>query len=167
MITGPTPGASYRLSAGRRIVGRDADLDIAIDDIKVSRHHAVIDVAGGRTVVTDQQSTNGTWVNDNRIQQPTELRDGDRIRFGAVELRFYDPASALTDPVGTRIPRADTAALTAGPVRPTTGMRSLHAALGEPTQPMRPRRRPSLLLMAGLGGAFLIGWLTWLIVVLT
>ncbi|MDG4764258.1 FHA domain-containing protein [Solwaraspora sp. WMMD406] len=166
MISGPTPGASYRLSPGSRVIGRDADLDIQINDIKVSRCHAVIDVADGRAILTDQESTNGTWVNDSRIDRPTELRDGDRIRLGGAELCFYDPASALTDPVGTRIPRS-MAALPSAPVRPTTGMRSpLHAALGEPTQAMRPRRRPSLALMAGLIGVFLVGWLAWLVVVL-
>ncbi|ROO62224.1 type III secretion system (T3SS) inner membrane Yop/YscD-like protein [Micromonospora sp. Llam0] len=168
VITGPTPGASYRLSPGNRVIGRDAGLDITIDDIKVSRCHAVIAAGGGRTVLTDQESTNGTWVNDLRIRQPTELRDGDRIRIGGVELRFYDPASALTDPVGTRIPRPATAALPGAPVRPTTGPGSpLHTVLGEPTQPMRPRRRPSTLLMAGLAGVFLVGWLTWMVVVLS
>ncbi|WFE30206.1 FHA domain-containing protein [Solwaraspora sp. WMMD791] len=167
IVNGPTPGASYRLSAGNRVIGRDTGLDITIDDVKVSRCHATIEVGGGRTVLTDQASTNGTWVNELRIAQPTELRDGDRIRIGGIELRYYDPASALTDPVGTRIP-LPTAAPSGVPVRPTTGLRSpLHAALGEPTQAMRPSRRPSLMLMAGLAAVFLVGWVTWLVVVIT
>jgi hypothetical protein len=174
MVNGPTPGATYRLSPGNRAIGRDigqeSDLDIAIADVKVSRCHATIEASGGRVVLTDQASTNGTWVNDLRIEQPTELRDGDRIRIGGIELRFYDPASALTDPVGTRIPRqAALAATSTGvPVRPTTGLRSpLHAALGEPTQPMRAPRRRSLLMMVGLAGVFLAGWLTWLVAVIS
>jgi hypothetical protein len=174
MVNGPTPGATYRLSPGNRAIGRDigqeSDLDIAIADVKVSRCHATIEASGGRVVLTDQASTNGTWVNDLRIEQPTELRDGDRIRIGGIELRFYDPASALTDPVGTRIPRqaALTATSTGVPVRPTTGLRSpLHAALGEPTQPMRAPRRRSLLMMVGLAGVFLAGWVTWLVAVIS
>lgn len=172
MVNGPTPGATYRLVPGSRAIGReigqDAGQDIVIDDGKVSRCHAVLDVAGGRVVLTDQASTNGTWINDLRIEQPTELRDGDRIRVGGIELRFYDPSSALTDPVGTRIPRLATAASPGEPIRPTTGLRSpLHAALGEPTQAMHPARRQSMLLMAGLAGVFLMGWLTWLVVVIS
>ena len=176
MVTGPTPGATYRLVPGSWAIGRalgqepgqEPGQDITIDDSKVSRCHAVLDVAGGRAVLTDEASTNGTWVNDLRIEQPTELRDGDRIRIGGIELRFYDPSSALTDPVGTRIPRLATVASPDVPIRPTTGLRSpLHAALGEPTQPMLPARRQSMLLMAGLAGVFLMGWLTWLVVVIS
>lgn len=167
MISGPTPGATYRLSAGGRVIGRDTGLDITIDDIKVSRRHAVIEVAGGRTNLTDQASTNGTWVNDVRIQQTTELRDGDRIRFGGVELRFYDPSSALTDPVGTRIPRPVPLGTGPAAIPPaTTGRPRSHPALAEPTQAMEPRRRPGRLLMASVAGVLLFGWLAWAAVVL-
>jgi hypothetical protein len=59
----------------------------------VSRHHAVLERAGSRVVLTDPGSTNGTWVNRRQLRpgdprDRVELRDGDEVRLGSVTLRF-------------------------------------------------------------------------------
>jgi hypothetical protein len=59
----------------------------------VSRRHALLTSADGRTVLTDQQSQNGSWVNGHRISSPTELTHGDLVQFGQVRLRFIDRAA--------------------------------------------------------------------------
>ena len=54
-----------------------------LTDAKVSHRHAFLTVlGGGRAVVTDLGSRNGTYVNGQRLEQPLEVRVGDRLRFG-------------------------------------------------------------------------------------
>ena len=65
----------------RTTVGRAAECDICINDQKISRLHAVITVQDGEVAVEDMNSTNGTWVNDERIDRPTGVKDGDSLRF--------------------------------------------------------------------------------------
>jgi predicted component of type VI protein secretion system len=79
-------------------VGRSPACGIAlIWDAQVSRSHASIDAVDGVwTVLDDGRSTNGTFVNEERVQGRRTLRHLDVIRVGATRLRFHDP-SATTD----------------------------------------------------------------------
>ena len=72
-------------------LGRDGSCDIVIDDPSVSRVHAVLSVADGQLTVEDRDSKNGTRVDDQRIGTVTELKPGQRIRFGSIELSVRDP----------------------------------------------------------------------------
>ena len=82
--TGPT---TFRLSAGAvKTVGRATRADFVLDAALVSRFHCRLSVSATDTLeVEDLQSTNGTWVNDQRVQR-LELAAGDRLRVGRVEL---------------------------------------------------------------------------------
>lgn len=84
-----------RLSDGEYLVGRDLHAAIRLIDLAVSRRHAVIAVAGHLVTVRDLGSRNGTWVNDSRLDSPCALRDGDRLRVGAMcwvfRTRLSDP----------------------------------------------------------------------------
>ncbi|WP_329103886.1 FHA domain-containing protein [Micromonospora sp. NBC_01699] len=161
VVNGPLRGASFRLRPGTRRIGREEGVDIVIDDRKVSRRHATVELADGRAVLTDCGSTNGTWHNDQRISQFRELRDGDRIRVGNVELRFFDPSAALTDPVGAI---RYTQAYPPPPLRAVD--QPAAAALGAPTQMMSTGRRSGPLLWIFGGGAVLAGWVAWAYLVL-
>jgi predicted component of type VI protein secretion system len=79
-------------------VGRSPACGIAlIWDAQVSRSHASIEAVDGVwTVLDDGRSTNGTFVNEERVQGRRALRHLDVIRVGATRLRFHDP-SATTD----------------------------------------------------------------------
>jgi uncharacterized protein YkwD len=57
----------------------------------VSRRHAVIRYGNGKYLVRDLNSTNGTFVNEQPIRAPTELKDGDHVRFGGAQYFFLDP----------------------------------------------------------------------------
>ena len=74
-------GAAEIKLAARTTIGRSPDSDVCIDDPKISRLHAVITMQDAEVVVEDMHSTNGTWVNEQRIHQPTPIHDGDSIRF--------------------------------------------------------------------------------------
>lgn len=157
VASGPLRGASFRLRPGVRTVGREVGVDVLIDDPKVSRRHATVELVDGRALLADVGSTNGTWLNDRPLSGVAELCDGDRIRLGGVQLRFYDPAAATTEPVGTFgyarfSPSGDTARSSAARV------------LAEPTQAIstRPRLRRILLLVAG--AAPVLGALAWMLI---
>ena len=73
-------GVEHELS-GRMVVGRARDCNIRIDDAKVSRAHALIEVKDRQVRVEDLGSTNGTWINGHRIDSVAALKDGDEVRF--------------------------------------------------------------------------------------
>jgi hypothetical protein len=70
---------------GATRVGRSRESDIFLVDPSVSRNHALLDVRGGNLVVRDAGSTNGTFVNGERVQLRA-LRIGDRVAFGKTEM---------------------------------------------------------------------------------
>jgi hypothetical protein len=63
VVDGRMRGAGFDIPPGRSEIGRQAGVAILLDDRDVSRRHAVLDRAGGRVVLADLGSTNGTWVN--------------------------------------------------------------------------------------------------------
>jgi pSer/pThr/pTyr-binding forkhead associated (FHA) protein len=78
-------------------LGRRADNDIRIDEISVSGHHAVIESVPNAYLegtvdyyITDNNSTNGTFVNDLRISERQRLNSHDIVRIGWNEFRFVD-----------------------------------------------------------------------------
>ena len=68
-------------------IGRVSDNIIQIEDVSVSSHHAEITFSGGHCLLRDNNSTNGTRVNDHTFSEGA-LHDGDHIRFGKIETRF-------------------------------------------------------------------------------
>lgn len=99
---GPMRGVSFRVSRRAQVIGRAPTCDIMVDDAHLSRRHASVRLTDDGVSLVDLGSTNGTWVNDRRLTAPLELADGDVIRIGRTELRFFDPGLARTDPVGLR-----------------------------------------------------------------
>src|SRR4051794_11121419 len=78
----------HALAAGETTIGRVADNDLVIDVAEVSRHHARVTVTGARVAIADLGSTNGTFVNGERVTA-ADLMAGDEIRLGAgVRLRL-------------------------------------------------------------------------------
>ena len=84
----------------RNSVGRTKENDLDIDDASVSKSHASLAVNGnGEMIVADTGSTNGTFVNNVRVPYGKALpvREGDRVKFGTVEVTFERvPAAAVT-----------------------------------------------------------------------
>jgi len=81
-------GRQFPLQAGRNTIGRDGSrCQVVLDDPTVSSEHAAIVFEHGRFVLYDLASTNGTFLNDQRIQRQM-LYDGDEIRLGNSVLVF-------------------------------------------------------------------------------
>jgi DNA-binding winged helix-turn-helix (wHTH) protein len=79
------------LGEGLHVVGRAPDAAVFIDSTRVSRHHARIVVAGGRAMLEDLGSKNGTFLRGQRLSARAELADGDLIGVGPVLLKFRSP----------------------------------------------------------------------------
>lgn len=78
-------GHRYALAGTATRIGRSADNDIVLADVKVSRHHAVITDNGTTFVITDLGSANGVRVRGQRIDPSAELCEGDPVRIGDQE----------------------------------------------------------------------------------
>lgn len=79
---GPGTGALIVLDQARVIVGRDPSCDLMIDDAEVSRRHARLIARNGGYAIEDLGSTNGTFINEQRIKSVMPLKTGDSIRLG-------------------------------------------------------------------------------------
>lgn len=88
-------GKEYQIPAGGITFGREAGSDIVVAQSEVSRRHAVIAPAEGGYTLTDH-STNGVWVNGNRVQGTQLLSRADVVRVGTEEFRFYADVAPVT-----------------------------------------------------------------------
>jgi pSer/pThr/pTyr-binding forkhead associated (FHA) protein len=87
--------ATYRLPVGAvRTVGRAPRADFIVEAALVSRLHCRITAGADRLDVVDLSSTNGTFVNDQRIDRAS-LTAGDRLRVGRLELMVKGPGKRL------------------------------------------------------------------------
>ncbi len=87
-----TDGREYQVPATGLSFGRDAAADVVLEHTQVSRRHAEISFTPRGYVLTDS-STNGTWVNGDRIEGGRLLARGDVLRMGQHEFRFYADAA--------------------------------------------------------------------------
>ncbi|MGA8144507.1 MAG: FHA domain-containing protein [Candidatus Acidiferrales bacterium] len=86
-MSGDQKGEDFRLHDGKNTVGSGADSQIALKDSTVSGQHASVRYEDGKFLLTDLDSSNGTFVNDRKIVRE-ELKDNDTIRFGEVAVKF-------------------------------------------------------------------------------
>jgi pSer/pThr/pTyr-binding forkhead associated (FHA) protein len=85
----------FSLQAERTTVGKAEENDVSLaDDPTASHLHAVVERFPAGWCVTDLGSSNGTWVNGERIWASHRLRHGDEVRVGQTRLIFRDPARA-------------------------------------------------------------------------
>jgi hypothetical protein len=84
---GGRTGETFRPEGERTTIGRSPDCGIFLDDVTVSRRHAVLIQRDGRFYVEDQGSLNGTFLNRRRIES-AELSDGDELQVGKYRMTF-------------------------------------------------------------------------------
>ena len=95
-LTDPTQ-RKHALAGEVTTLGRALTNDIVITSKRVSREHARIRRDGWRKILEDSGSTNGTFLNGERLLSPTPLQDGDRIKVGDVVLVYHDPDVTYRD----------------------------------------------------------------------
>jgi hypothetical protein len=103
MRTGPNPGEVFPLTKNEIYIGRDVNNDIAVSDQEVSRKHARLVMQAGGYVLEDLGSTNGTYVNGQRLMGPHVLRSGETVMLGenvslVLEAVYDADATILSQP---------------------------------------------------------------------
>jgi pSer/pThr/pTyr-binding forkhead associated (FHA) protein len=88
---GPQAGTALALTATVTRLGRHPDSEISLDDITVSRRHAEVVHTGDGYLVRDAGSLNGTYVNQQRIEE-VALHQGDELQVGKFRLVFFQKA---------------------------------------------------------------------------
>lgn len=84
---GHEPGMIYDLD-GEVVLGRGSQAEIRLEDPFASSQHARIYVQAGVFAIEDLRSTNGTYLNEERLESPRPLHPGDRVRIGDSEFTF-------------------------------------------------------------------------------
>lgn len=93
IVDGPDVGREFPIG-GSLVIGRDPSAGIVLEDSEVSRRHATVSSTGGSATVEDLGSTNGTFVNGERIEGTRTLSAGDRLRIGTTVLEVKQPVQA-------------------------------------------------------------------------
>ena len=86
VIQGNNSGEIYQITRPKTLIGR-SDADIVIPDLEASRQHAQIDILGERAILRDLNSTNGTFVDDEKINI-ANLDNQSEFRIGTTVLMF-------------------------------------------------------------------------------
>lgn len=94
MRSGPTPGVTFPLEGEQLTIGRDSTNGVPINDSEISRKHARLMFQGGKYVLEDLGSTNGTFVNGQRLAGPIVLKPGDVVSLGEQIVLMYDAIAA-------------------------------------------------------------------------
>jgi pSer/pThr/pTyr-binding forkhead associated (FHA) protein len=130
MQKGPNPGKVFELTQDEITIGRDISNRFVINDPEVSRRHARLTAQASGYVIEDLGSTNGTFVDGQRLMGPHLLRPGQTVMFGekitlAYQALGFDPNATLASPASVspvsqdtyRVPPSDIYAAT--PPEPT------------------------------------------------
>lgn len=107
-------GKEYQIGSAGLFFGREAGSDIVVAQPEVSRRHASI-APNEQGYVLQDLSTNGVWVNGNRVQGSQVLSRSDVIRVGGEEFRFYADVAPVAGKSATPTPAAAPAAVPAAP----------------------------------------------------
>lgn len=105
MHAGPTPGKTFPLEVDVITIGREAGNTIVINDAEVSRKHTQLALQGGKYVLSDIGSTNGTFVNGQRITGQHVLVPGEVISLGE-QINLLFESLIQVDPNATMLSSA-------------------------------------------------------------
>jgi len=117
MRSGPTPGVTFPLEGDQLIIGRDSSNAVPINDAEISRKHSRLSFQGGKYVLEDLGSTNGTFVNGQRLAGPVVLKAGDVVSLGEQIVLMYDAINM--DPGATIASSRKAARVSPPPMQPS------------------------------------------------
>jgi hypothetical protein len=157
---GPGAGQATEVQQPVLTIGRSKDNDLQVDDPQISRHHARLLQQGMVYVLEDLGSTNGTFVNNQRLSAPATIQPGDMIRLGnnvLMDVQTPPPAVQAMPPPLSAAPPVPSSRRTYAPPPPP-------AADWDP-QPSHPLRNLAIgcgillaLMVCMLVAAFLLYW---------
>lgn len=88
IIKGPNIGDKFLINKSKLTIGRNLESDIFLDDITVSRKHAVLKRSGNDFLIKDLGSLNGSYVNGEIVDNAV-LKNGDRVQIGKYIFLFF------------------------------------------------------------------------------
>jgi EmrB/QacA subfamily drug resistance transporter len=94
VVSGPGAGSTATVIGGSATIGREPECDLQVLDSEVSRLHAKVTVRDGVAAIDDLHSSNGTYVDGERILERTTLAPGDRIQIGEATIELTSPVFA-------------------------------------------------------------------------
>jgi predicted component of type VI protein secretion system len=147
--TGPNPGTLFELTRDVATVGRDVTNEIVLGDPEVSRQHARLTRTPAGYVLEDLGSTNGTYVNGERLAAPRVLTPGDSIGLGENIILGFESTS----------PESEATVMGAPPPPPKPGVQPVYPPHPTPQQPQaqviepqpKPRSGTRNWILAGCG----------------
>ena len=89
IVRGPSTGERFILDIPEVTIGRDPNCEVFLNDRTVSRRHAHLSIQGGRAIIEDLGSLNGTWV-DGAIVNGAPLHDGSSVQIGTFTLIYHE-----------------------------------------------------------------------------
>ena len=155
MRSGPTPGAAFTLEGDQLTIGRDSVNEIVINDAEISRRHARLTFQGGKYVLEDLGSTNGTFVNGQRLAGPRVLKAGEVVSFGeqivmVFEATNFDAGATVVSPRASAVPPVSRPVM-APPPPPVEYVGSIPASPAPISTGTTTRRPAPLFIFIGVG----------------
>ena len=148
MRSGPTPGVTFPLEGDQLIIGRDSSNGVAINDAEISRKHSRLSFQGGKYVLEDLGSTNGTFVNGQRLAGPVVLKPGDVVSLGEQIVLMYDAINQ--DPGATIASPRHAARVTPPPIQQPQPANPVYTT--PPTNSAAPAKKTNLMpIFIGVG----------------
>ncbi len=90
VLKGPSIGEKFLIKKDTLTIGRSTNSDILLDDITVSRQHAIIKRIEKEFILKDLNSLNGTYLNGEIIDNDVTLKNGDKIQIGKYIFIFFN-----------------------------------------------------------------------------
>ena len=141
--SGSREGQAVDIDGGRLMIGRVDDNDLQLAGDKVSRHHALIEVEdGGRLVLRDLNSRNGTYVDGVRLSESRVLTGGERLRVGDEHLLVEAGPGAAATAAAPPPPLHQPPLHQPPPLHPLTPPAAAAPPAAAPAARTRPNARP-------------------------
>lgn len=136
MNAGPTPGKEFPLEKSELFIGRDLTNDIVINDAEISRRHARLVAQAGGYVLEDLGSTNGSFINGQRLTGPYILKSGETVTLGEHVTLVYE--GIYSDPDATIVAGSATSVSPFAPPPPQAVMPPPPPVSQQPVMPPPP-----------------------------
>ncbi|MFT3881079.1 MAG: FHA domain-containing protein [Gemmatales bacterium] len=106
VISGTTTGKEIPIRMPEFVIGRDPECHLRPASAMISKKHCAFVIEGERVLFKDFGSTNGSFVNDARVEADVYLKDGDVVKFGPLTFRAKMQATAVMAAAPTVVPAA-------------------------------------------------------------
>ena len=123
------------LQVGDTIIGRSRNCNLVLKDPSVSRNHALLIVGSDQVTIKDLNSTNGTYVNDQRLTSEVILQPGDRISIGQAELLLGRTEQPMPEGSPQSLMDTEAGMRPGGDLEPTSTKPTLEVAEAVPRDP--------------------------------